>query len=282
METRQSFDKKAYMEDAKANRQKCYDMAEEMALTVGRVPAMLRSFLDKLAELPLYTANNVLIIMKQKPDATYLGEYKYWKGKNVHLKNDEYERPVYILERGNEYQKKDGSIGVYFNAKKVYDVTQTTANFNYKKTYPSIQELITILANKSPVPFKNVEANELPDGMFVYYDSIQNVIKKKSNLGMSDTVFQLVAMEIAHSIIAQGSYNYNHEEAHMTAYCASYVVCKQFGVNTDNYEFDFRIANENGKSYGVKKELNAIKNTASKVFELIDRNLEKPSRNYER
>ena len=38
----------------------------------------------------------------------------------------ERQNPVLILEPGKTYKREDGTVGNYYNAKKLYDISQTT------------------------------------------------------------------------------------------------------------------------------------------------------------
>ena len=45
----------------------------------------------------------------------------------MYIKRQEFGRPIKIVESNGEYTRDDGSIGVSYNIKRVYDISQTTA-----------------------------------------------------------------------------------------------------------------------------------------------------------
>jgi len=79
----------AFVAESKANRELCYTMADEMALNVSDNPKVFQSYLDVQSRFPNYSVNNALLILKQMPQATQLGDLNYWKNqKNYIRKND--------------------------------------------------------------------------------------------------------------------------------------------------------------------------------------------------
>ena len=75
------------------------------------------------------------------------------------------------MEPGEKYTREDNSVGTYYNAKKNYDIKQTTAKYinQQHRTY-SIDELITSIAKNTPIPFEHVEPSELPEGTGALYN----------------------------------------------------------------------------------------------------------------
>lgn len=108
----------AFVAESKENRQKCYQMADEMALKIADDPAYFKQYLDMQGTFPRYSVNNVLLLAEQMPAATKVGELRYWREQNVYIKNQEFNKPLLILEPGDEYRREDGSVGTYYNAKK--------------------------------------------------------------------------------------------------------------------------------------------------------------------
>lgn len=68
------------------------------------------------------------------PEAQKLGDYSYWRSQGTFVKRQERDKPVLILEPGKEYEREDGSIGTYYNAKKLYEPSQTSLhNYTHEK-----------------------------------------------------------------------------------------------------------------------------------------------------
>ena len=81
-----------------------------------------------------YSVGNALLILAQKPDASQLKDYDGWKEKGTGVKPKE--KGIIILEPGNEYVREDGTTAVSYNAKKVFDVSQT---FTREKAKPQVK-----------------------------------------------------------------------------------------------------------------------------------------------
>lgn len=277
----------AFVAESKENRQKCYTMADEMAMKVADDPGFFKLYLDVQADFSRYSLNNALLLAEQLPEAKQIGDLKYWREHKTFIKKEEFDQPLLILEPGDEYKREDGSIGTYYNAKKVYDVSQTK-NGHHKENsnYYDINTLCMALASKAPVEFKSLPPEQMPEGYAVMYDANSNKIYMQNNLNDGNTVFQLTTMEIAHAIMAQDNPQYNHDDAHATAYAASYLLCKQFGVPTTGYEIDFTPHVENKEPQDIKKELGKIKtvadNIANRMEPSLDRNKAQKEKSYER
>ena len=116
----------AFIAESKNNRNRCYELSEQTTAAVSTDSGAFQQYLDVQSRFDRYTANNALLIMAQNPDAQKLGDYGYWKDQGAYVKRMERKHPVLILEPGKEYEREDGSIGTYYNAKKLYDISQTT------------------------------------------------------------------------------------------------------------------------------------------------------------
>lgn len=80
---------------------------------------------------------------------------------------------IIILEPSKEYTREDGTKGVSYNAKVVYDISETSAKDRQQEQEPkSMRELVSALIDASPVPCVPVGELELP----AYYDSSQQTI----------------------------------------------------------------------------------------------------------
>ena len=118
--------KAAFIAESKNNRSRCYELSEQITNEVAADSGKFQQYLDVQARFDRYTANNALLILAQRPDAERLGDYGYWREQGVFVKRAERQNPVLIMEPGKEYEREDGSIGTYYNAKKLYDISQTT------------------------------------------------------------------------------------------------------------------------------------------------------------
>ena len=121
------FDKEAWAAKKKAERDEVYALADATAEAVCADGGKFRDYLDVQAAFRNYSATNALLILATKPDARRLGDKDFWRDQGVYIKRQEFSRPIKIVESNGEYTRDDGSIGVSYNIKRVYDISQTTA-----------------------------------------------------------------------------------------------------------------------------------------------------------
>ena len=121
------FDKEAWAANKKAERDEVYALADATAEAVCADSGKFRDYLDVQAAFRSYSATNALLILATKPDARRLGDKDFWRDQGVYIKRQEFGRPIKIVESNGEYTRDDGSIGVSYNIKRVYDISQTTA-----------------------------------------------------------------------------------------------------------------------------------------------------------
>jgi len=121
------YDKEAWAAKKKAERDEVYALADATAEAVCADGGKFRDYLDVQAAFRNYSATNALLILATKPDARRLGDKDFWRDQGVYIKRQEFGRPIKIVESNGEYTRDDGSIGVSYNIKRVYDISQTTA-----------------------------------------------------------------------------------------------------------------------------------------------------------
>ena len=155
----------AFIAESKNNRNRCYELSEQITAAVATDSQMFQKYLDVQSRFDRYTASNSLLILAQRPEAQKLGDYSYWRSQGTFVKRQERDNPVLILEPGKEYEREDGSIGTYYNAKKLYEPSQTSLR-NYTQEKPQIteQQLIRALLSNPPVNIVPAEPDQMPEG----------------------------------------------------------------------------------------------------------------------
>ncbi|MDD7129357.1 MAG: ArdC-like ssDNA-binding domain-containing protein [Prevotella sp.] len=119
------FDKEEWIQQKKAEREHAYEMIDQAAGLMPGEGERVQMYLDLQSRFPRYSVGNILLLSAQKPEATRIADFKAWKEGGVYIKQGE--TGIIMLEPGNEYTKADGSVGVAYNAKRVFDISQTTA-----------------------------------------------------------------------------------------------------------------------------------------------------------
>ena len=111
-----------YAAKKKAEKDAVYQMIDDTATEIVSDPDKFRAYLDTQARMDRYSAANALLIYKQQPQATQLKDFRDWQEDGVKVNKGA--KSLSILEPV-EYTKNDGSTGIAYNVKKVFDVAQT-------------------------------------------------------------------------------------------------------------------------------------------------------------
>lgn len=278
-----SFDKDAWAERKKAERQSLYDLADATAEAVSADGGKFQAYLDVQARFDRYSATNALLVLAQMPQATQVRDYDGWKDAGVSVKRQP--KHISILEPGDEYKREDGSIGTYYNVKKVFDISQTTARGKVQPTVSMDERLLLkALIHRSPVPMQM--ADTLPNDMGAYYDHDQQVIFVRRGMEASD-IFRSVSKELAHAELAAANGGYTRQDAAFAAYSVSYLLCRKYGVDVSGYDFS-RLPDSFRESdpQGVRAVLTEIRDTAGEIsgrmYRALEQNRQAKSREQER
>lgn len=228
-----SFDKEAWAEKKQAERKRVFELADTTALAICSEGSKYQAFLDVQARFFRYTPTNALLIYAQMPQATQLRDFNGWREMGTPVRKGS--SHLSILEPGNQYQRVDGSWGTYYNVKKVYDISQTSArNRGTPAPVPDDRSLLMALIHKSPVPIQTVDT--LPNNMGALYDHNQSVIFVRRGMD-APSIFRSMSKELSHAQLAQLLPDYSRESAAFSAYCASYLLCRQYGIDASGYNF---------------------------------------------
>lgn len=267
----------AFIAESKNNRNRCYELSEQVTAQVATDSGVFQQYLDIQSRFDRYTANNALLIMAQRPDAQKLGDYGYWRDQNVYVKRMEKKNPVLIMEPGKEYEREDGSIGTYYNAKKLYDISQT----NMREKEP-VQEqtderqLIRALLSNPPVNIIAADPDKMPEDKGALFEPEENCIYVRKGMD-AEQIFRSLTPELVFAGFANGDQNYDRDEDAFHAYCASYMLCKKYGVDTKGYDFSHAPEFFEGmEPQEVRAELTKARNAAndisSRMAKVLDQN----------
>ncbi len=252
-----------YREKKLAERNAVFAMADEAIQTIIQDPNEFRQFLDTQSNLNRYSTTNALLVYSQQPEATYLKDYDDWAKDHVAVTKGA--KAISILEPV-EYTREDGKIGISYNVKKVFDVSQTHGK---QTPAPTVnrdpRKLIATMIDTAPV---SVEiADELPHPkMGAYYDNDKQTIFVKKDFNDSVGLCQAMATELAHAQLSINSESYSRRDNGFQAVCAGYMFCKKHGVDTKNLAID-RIPNawKEQDTKVVRGELNKIRQAMNEI-----------------
>ena len=269
-----SFNKEEWAASKKQEREQAYALIDETAEAMTADGEILRSYLDVQTRFDRYSVGNALLITAQMPEANRLGSFDDWKEKNIYIKKGE--SGIIILEPGEEFTREDGSIGVSYNSKKVFDISQTTSRprpVSAVSIDPSL--LLQALIHNAPCEIKI--SDQLPDGLAAAYFPEEKVIRVRQGMDAPD-IFRSLSQELAHAHLDKGSYKRN--ECALTAYCASYILCQRYGVPTDHFRFDRVPESLRGMdAKTIRAELGRIRDVSNDISASMSRVLEPQQRN---
>ena len=273
-----------YVAKKKAEKDAVYQMIDDAATEIVNAPEKFRGYLDTQARMDRYSAANALLIYKQQPQATQLKEFRDWQEDGVKVSKGA--KSLSILEPV-EYAKKDGSTGIAYNVKKVFDVSQTNGR---RPAAPTLdrdpRKLVAIMLDTAPIDVATVE--ELPSpNMGAFYRNEDQTLYVKRDIGDSVALCQCVAQELGHAQLAMSCEAYSRREMGFSAVCVRYMLCRKFGVDTRSFAIeDIPDGLKNKEPKGIHEELSktrsAMNEIGSRVAEEIYRRRAERSKEQER
>lgn len=255
-----------WMAKKQAEKEGVYAVIDETVKEVFSDPDKMQGFLDTQSRMDRYSAANALLIYKQYPSATQLKSFGDWGEENVKINKGE--KSLSILEPV-EYTKKDGTPGIAYNVKKVFDVAQTNGK---RLPAPSVnrdpQQLVAVMLDTAPV--KVEVADELPfPEMGAFYNNDKQTLYIKRDIGDSVALCQCVAQELGHAQLAINSEAYSRRDSGFQAVCIGYMVCKKYGVDTQNFAIG-RVPDELTKAE-PKEQRDVLSKTRTAMSEICSR-----------
>ena len=229
----QPFDKEEWAQQKKAEREHAYELIDQAAEFIAHDGSYVQAYLDLQSRFPRYSVGNILLIASQKPDSTKLADYKTWKEEGVFIKRGE--TGIVILEPGNEYTREDGSIAVSYNAKRVFDITQTTSKMPPEpEVHRDDRLLLKALIYNAPCEIKLDAPDEFPNNMAARYDSENHTIYVARGQ-KAPVLFREIARELARAHMDRDGYSGN--TGMFTATCVSYLLCRRNNMEVDSFSF---------------------------------------------
>jgi hypothetical protein len=209
-----------------------------------------------------YSVANALLILAQKPDSTRIADFETWKEHSVYIKK--HETGFYILEPGEEYKRDDGTTGVSYNPKKMFDISQTGTKNHETPIYPDDRTRIKALMENAPVPIRI--GDNLPEGINALYNPNTREIQIRKGMDAAN-IFRSLSQELAHAEMDVGDSSYSRADHLFHAYCVSYMLCKQYGVDVNGYKFDRAPKMFEGMdTQKIRAELSNIREPASEII----------------
>ncbi|HBG5806683.1 TPA: hypothetical protein KQJ50_001399 [Clostridioides difficile] len=264
-----AFNKEEWAAAKHEQRKEAYKLIDTTCQEMMADGGAFQQYLDVQGHFDRYSVNNAILVSAQMPEATQLKDYGSWKQSRVYVDKDA--QKVTILEPGKEYQRDDGSKAVGYNAKVVYDVSQTSAKDRQQpQEQKTMRELVSAMIDASPVSFVPVDDLELP----AFYDSSQQTIFIKTGLS-EEQLFVSMAKEVSAAV-----FDFKHKESRddsdFKSFCVAYMVSSRYGVDTKGFRFDNLPKEFEGmETQAFKGELGSMRDVLGEIQSDMYKSLEK-------
>lgn len=276
--------KEEYREKKQIEREEVYHMIDEASDEVMSNPEKFREYLDAQSRLDRYSATNTLLIASQYPKATQIKSFNEWSEENVRVNKGE--KSISMLEPV-DFTRSNGTTGVTYAVKKVFDISQTNAR---RSPAPSVnsnpQTIFRTMLKSSPVNIDSVDELDLPDTV-AYYDNDRQTIFVKREVGDSTLLTQSLARELAHAQLSIDSEQYSRKAVQFQANCIGYMLCRKYGVDTKGFAIDNIPKGLSSKEpKEIRGELTKMRNAMSslnnRIYEELNRAKQERSKGQER
>ena len=263
------FDKAEWAAQKQAQRQEAYELIDNTCSEMMADGESFRQYLDVQGRFDRYSVANAVLVSAQMPDATQLKDYNAWKQSRVYVNKDA--QKIVILEPSKEYTRDDGTKAVGYNAKVVYDISETSAKDRQQAQEPkTMRELVSAMIDASPVPFVPVADLEIP----AYYDSKQQTIFIKTGL-TEEQLFVSMAKEVSAAVF-DFKHNESRDASDFKSFCVAYMVSTRYGVDTRGFSFD-RLPREFSEmdTQVFKGELGSMRDVLGEIQSEMYKSMEK-------
>ena len=264
-----AFNKEEWAAQKQEQRKEAYELIDNTCSEMMANGDSFRQYLDVQGHFDRYSVNNAILVSAQMPEATQLKDYGSWKQSRVYVDKDA--QKVTILEPGKEYQRDDGSKAVGYNAKIVYDVSQTSAKDRQQpQEAKTMRELVSAMIDASPVSFVPMDDLELP----AFFDSAQQTIFIKTGLS-EEQLFVSMAKEVSAAVF-DCKHKESRDASEFKSFCVAYMVSSRYGVDTKGFNFD-KLPKEfaDMETQGFKGQLGSMRDVLGEIQSDMYRSLEK-------
>ena len=263
------FNKEEWAAQKQAQRKEAYEMIDNTCTEMLADGDAFQQYLEVQGRFDRYSVNNAILVSAQMPEATSLKDKNAWKQSRVYVNKDA--QKVIILEPWKEYTREDGTKAVGYNAKEVYDISDTSAaNRQPPQEKKGMRELVSAMIDASPVGFQPVDDLELP----AFYDSGQQTIFIKTGLN-EEQLFVSMAKEVSAAVF-DFKYNESRDASDFKSFCVAYMVSSRYGVDTRAFRFDKLPKEYEGMgAQALKGELGSMRDVLGEIQSEMYKSLEK-------
>lgn len=266
-EQRPQLSPQEWAEQKQLEKETLYQQIDSTAEEISEKPDKLKAFLDLQARMDRYSSANALLIFSQLPEATRIKDFSGWGEDNVRVKKGA--KSISILEPV-EYTKNDGSTGISYKVKKMFDVSQTNGK---KQPAPTLnrepEDIVAVMIDTSPVEVEVIDEMPQP-GMGAFYKNEDQTLYIQRGFGDSVKLCQHVAQELAFAQLSMENDTYSRREMSFKAVCVGYMVCKKLGIETKDFAVNRISADwKDMDAKAVRSELSQMRSALGEIHSRV-------------
>lgn len=238
-----------------------------------------RKYLQVLSRFHNYSYGNTLLILSQKPEATFVAGFRTWNDR-FSRRVRKGEKAIRILspvirriESEEEDERKKRLCG--FRICSVFDISQTEGEDiplslarRLEAGVENWQQFLSALLMISPVPVFFVQAGS-GNGCYM---PLEKRICVRSDLSQSQTAKTLIH-EITHALLHDADTSSDHLSRirrEVEAESVAYIVSTHFGIDTSSYSFGYIASwSRDLETAVLKSSLDTIQKTAARMITML-------------
>lgn len=265
-----------WVEDTKRDREVAYKILQKKSLEVGKDLKELLKYLDMQVKFDLYSPSNCLLLLSQMPEATYCKEAINWQkeGYKVRLR----EKSAVILEPSRPILREDGTTQVFYNPKRVYDISATNAPEKEGKPLPKEKDILRALLKSSPIKIQPVDTLDVRDKCALYNEKedVLHVCRGKEPVKtIKDIVYELSKRYL--DIETRGDKEINP----FKSTCSTYMFCKKYNIDFSKEVFE-KLGNQlDGTDKVIRDRLSSINEISNLIMDRVEVAIEKERKSKE-
>ncbi len=260
-----NFDKTAWAEKKKAQRQEVYDKMEQYLEMLPMDEGRFRQYLTVASRFYQSSVGNLALIADQKPEATRHQTYEGWNKENISIRKGE--QSFSILVPNGTYRKSDGKTGTNFDVQKVFDISQTTAII----PAPATQDMRLNLKALMLRPTCPIQVSDQQNNAVYVVDQKQVLVGRNQDM---EATFRSLTMALAHAELAKSMEDYLPGKPVNAFYarCVSYIMCCRYGVDVREYNFmDMPMILGNCNTKELRQHLSIIRTTTVAMIDRMEK-----------
>ena len=260
-----SFDKASWAEQKKAMREDAFARIDTYLEQIPADPGYLQNYLNVQGLFPRCSVSNAVLIADQKPETTEYHTFEGWKKKGVSILKGE--QGFSMLVPSGSYTGKDGLTHTRFDVAKVFDITQTNSLIRQKQ-----EDLHAVLRSMMIQPVVPVEMLEKQQRGAEFLPE-EGIVTIGQNCPVMQGM-QTLSMALAHGELSKMIENYDPVQIqnNLSARCASYMVCRYYGMEPSSYDFKDAQSILGGMgSRALRSQLETIRTATRTMIDRIEK-----------